>query len=110
MAVPRYDLVVQSVAAGATYTTSFEVLNYNQCAVQVVWSGLDTAVGTVRLKASNDGTNWENLTTFPYTMASATDNHIYNMYSIGYAFMQVVYNAVSNTTGTIAIKTVRKCS
>lgn len=110
MAIPRYDLIVQSLTAGASYTTSFEVLNYNQCAVQLVWSGLDSAVGTFRLKASNDGTNWENLTTFPYTMISASDNHLFNMYQIGYGYMQVAYGAVSNTTGTLALKITRKSS
>lgn len=108
MSNPRYDSVVASSSAATSFTTSFEVLNYNQCAVQIIWTSLNTAVGTVKLQASNDGTNWENLTALPYTMTSANDNHIFNMYEIGYAFMQVNYAAVSNTAGQVTVKTVRK--
>lgn len=108
MATPRYDYVSQSIPASNSYTTSFEVLNYNQCAVQVIWSGLNATNGSVRLLASNDGVNYQNLTTNATTMVSATDNHIFNMYSIGYGEMRVYYSPGSNTTGLINIKTLRK--
>lgn len=108
MANPRYDQVSQFVNAATSYTTSFEVLNYNQCAVQVIWSALDTSTGTVRLQASNDGSNYQNLTTSPITMTAGASNHMFNMYAIGYAFMAVYYDPGSNTAGTLNIKTVRK--
>ena len=108
MAIPRYDIIQRQIPASQSYTTSFEVLNYSTAGVQIAWSGINATNGTVRLRASCDGTNFQDLTQFPVTMVSGTDNHIFNMYLIGYSYMQLSYSPQSITTGTIDVVAVRK--
>lgn len=108
MTAPRYDRLQQDLPATASFTTSFEVLNYSQAAVQVIWTGFNNTNAEIRLRASNDDTYFQNLTAEPVTMVASSSNHVFNVYQISYGFMQVYFNPGSNTSGTLSIKTIRK--
>lgn len=109
MAVPIYEVISTSIAASASFTTNFHVFNYSNAAIQVIWSGLDATNGTVRCRASNKlAGNYQNLTANPVTLTTAAGEHIFNIYDIGYGYIQLYYDNASNTTGSFEVVSVRK--
>lgn len=109
MGVPFYNIVATQISAAASYSTALEVQNYSNAAVQVIWSGVDATNGTIRCKASNRyTTDFQNLSQYPITMVASAGNHMFNIYDIGYSYLQIYYDPGSNTAGTIDLVATRK--
>ncbi len=96
--------------AAVSFTTQLEWTNHDSGAIQVVWSGINANNGTVRLRATVDGSSWCNLTTDPTTLTVSSGNQVFNFTGgdIGFESVQVVYVAASNTVGTITATANRK--
>lgn len=111
MANPIEVVVLNSFTAANSFTTELAVFNYQKGSIQVVYGGMDTETGTINLRASNDPVvrtapssgKWSALNPSVITMVSACDNKFMNFPAIGFSWLQVQYNANSNTTGSIAI-------
>lgn len=96
--------------AAVSFTTQLEWTNHDSGAIQVIWSGLNATNGTVRLRATVDGSSWDNLTTDPKTLTVSSGNQIFNFTGgdIGFENVQIVYAAGSNTVGTVTALANRK--
>lgn len=100
--------IASAMTASASFTTDFTFRNFDNGAVQVVWAGVDTNVGTFRLQCSVNGTDFSNLTTIATTMTTASSSQVFNITDAGYDVIRCVYAAVSNTVGTVDVFINRK--
>lgn len=109
MANPIKQTLAQSITASASFTTFIPVLNYQLGSIQVVYSGMDTDVGVINIRGSNDqnpvaaSKTWSQLNDTAVTLTSACDNKLFDITDIGYEYLQLQYKAVSNTTGQLSI-------
>lgn len=108
-----YHNVVETMTAGTSgsdsFTTAINTLNFDMASVHATWSGCDTAVGTLRLRGSNNGTTYTNLDADPVTMTASAGSALWNLWSVPYHYVQLAYGAVSNTTGSIVATAIKKC-
>lgn len=103
----RWDYIVSGVSAGSDFSANTVVLHHGKYSVQVVWSGIDTNTGSLKIGSSNDYNNYSDLCA-PQTMACGSTSIIFREQECNYASVNVVYDANSNTTGTLDVWVVRK--
>ena len=116
MSIPRFNktgegnLWVNSAPADASFTTGIELLHDSNAAVEVVYTGLDAADATVRLKASNsnDVDRARNLTAAPSTLTTANSSYLFNIEEANYGYLHLVYDSGSNSAGSVYAYVVRK--
>ena len=117
MSLPRTNLTstenqpwVNSVSAAASFVTAAPVLMDGSAAIEIVYSGVDGVDGWLRLQGSNSGdqTKAKDLTLAATTMTTAASSILFNVSQIGYGYIHLVYDAGSNTTGTITARLTRK--
>jgi len=94
---------VDSAPADTSFVTGVPVLMDEVAAVEVVYTGLDKADATVRMKAgnSNDATRARCLTVDPQTMTTANSSILFNISQMGYNYLYLEYDAGSNSAGAI---------
>lgn len=93
--------------ASVSFTTTIDVNNFDNGAIEIVWSSLNAANGTVVLKGSISGSNYDTLSDVR-TMVTASAFQLYGILEAGFEKIQVVYAAASNTAGTIDVYANRK--
>ena len=116
MAIPRANSQaegtpwVNSAPADTTFSVDVPVMIDGMASVEVVYSGLDAADGSIRLKASNsrNSSTARNLTTDAYTLTTANSSIFFNIYGIGYNYLHAMYDPGSNSTGGITLYLARK--
>lgn len=96
--VYRSDYIVDAsmgadVNASAIPTSSSEGLS-----LQAIWTG-GTAAGTIKLQASNNGTDWSDLPGTSQTVAGA-GSFLWNLYSIFFQYVRIKF-VRSAGTGTL---------
>lgn len=67
--------------------------------VQIAWTG--TTDGTVKLQVSNDNSQWDDLTGINTSTGGSAGTDAWNISTIGFAFMKLVYTR-SSGTGTLS--------
>lgn len=104
MALQSNRQIVSAVSAPRSFTTLIpQFINNDNGAIQVIWTNLTHANATFKLKATLDGTNFSDLLSTFVTLVSGSSSALYNFTDAGYATVQAVYDAGSNTTGTIDV-------
>lgn len=101
------QVMASSVSMGATFnSSSAKVSNVVGYSIQSVWSGGGSPVGTLKLQASNDDTNWSDITGATFSV-SADGNNVFNVADCFYNFVRLVYTRTSGT-GTLSASLVSK--
>jgi len=117
MSLPRTNLTssessawVDAADAAVSFVTAVPVMMDGSASVEVVYTGLDAADGWVRLQASNSGdqTRARDLTISAATMTTANSSILFNINEIGYSYLHLVYDAGSNSAGSITARLTRK--
>lgn len=103
MAIPIIKTIAESYSAAASFTTALAYHNWDSGAFQVIWSGVNSDTGTVKLRGSQDKTNWTDLDSDVVTMVVSSGNQLWNLWHVGYQYVQAYYAAGSNTGGSITI-------
>jgi hypothetical protein len=65
--------------------------------IQFIWTGT-APTGTGRVQGSNNGTNWDDISTF--ALSGNSGNELVNLESIGYAYLRAFFT-FSSGTGTL---------
>ena len=101
---------VNSAPADTSFVTGIAVLHEDRAAVEVIYTGLDAADATIRLKASNsnDINRARNLTDDVCTMTTANSSILFNIKEMGFTFLHAEYDAGSNTAGAVTVHLSRK--
>ena len=108
-----YFNVTEKLASGASassaYSHNVPVQNFDNFAVQVVWTGVDTAAGTLKLMGGSVDSTSESafsiLTDDVTTMCASggsvatNDNALFNVTDCAYNYVKVVYTPVLNAAG-----------
>ena len=117
MSLPRANLTssessawISAADAAVSFVTAVPVMMDGSASVEVVYTGLDAADGYIRLQASNSGdqTRARDLTISPSTLTTANSSILFNIEKIGYGYIHMVYDAGSNSTGSITARLTRK--
>lgn len=84
--------IVQDASMGATVTSESIPLNtiISFC-VQIVWSAGSTPMGVTYLEASNDNTNWTQVTDSVLAVSGNTGSNMVNVEKSAYGYVRVVY-------------------
>lgn len=109
MANPYEFTLTTDQDAATSFTAQFATLNHQLGSIHVIYSSMSTETGTIQVRGTNDVTartspstaKWSSLTPTVTTLVSSCDNRLFNIPNIGYSFMQLIYAANSNTSGTI---------
>jgi len=88
--------------AGDTTSDSLEVKEAVSIAVQAIWAGSSPS-GTVSIQASNDGTNFKELSGGSITVSGNTGNDLKNFADCGFAYLRAVYTH-SSGSGTLTVQ------
>lgn len=99
MANTTIEKIVSQATANSAMTAIIAWQNYDNGAIQANFASLSASNGTIRLAASLDGSNWENLTTNASTMAAGASTKIFNVTDAGYGYVRVTWAAGSNGSG-----------
>lgn len=92
------EKIVDSESMGSSITSSIKnVQEAISFAVQVLWSGGGTPVGTLDLQASNDGTNFSSVISSPPAVSGNSGSLIINVEKHAYGYIRVVYTRTSGT-------------
>lgn len=110
MANAQEFTLASSMTASASFTTQFAMLNYPAAGIHVVYGGMSSETGTITVRVSNDpvartapaSAKWSSLVPSVTTLVSSCDNRFFNITAVRGAFIQLIYAANSNTTGSIA--------
>ena len=117
MSLPRMNLTasenvawVSSAQADTSFVTGVPVLMDDRAAIEIVYTGLDAADAWVKLQASNSGdaTRARDLASDVITMTTANSSILFNVYQVGYGYIHLVYDAGSNTKGSVTARLTRK--
>lgn len=84
----------ESTAADVT-SDALDVIAYEGFSVHVSWTG-DTD-GTVYLQASNDGSNWENITGASVATGGAAASELFNVQGVFFKSLRVFYDRTGGT-------------
>lgn len=111
MANPQEFTLCESTTAGASFTTSIAVLNFQLGSIHVIYSGVDTETGVLNVRGSNDprvktapaSAAWSSLNSDAVTMLTSCTNRLFSVGDVSYSWMQLEYQANSNTTGSLSI-------
>jgi len=101
---------VNGVDAATSFVASTAVLMDEAAGVEIIYSGLDAADAYVKLQGGNsaDITRARDLTDFVTTMTTANSSILFNVSKIGFNYMYLVYDAGTNSKGTITAHLSRK--
>lgn len=109
MSMNDFQTMVAGQSASASFTTQINTLHFDMIGVHATWSGADAGtLANMRVKASNNGTSWNNLDLDPVTMVASSGSGMWNLWSCPYHYVQFAYTAATNTTGTIGVDVVKK--
>lgn len=67
-------------------------------AIQAIWTG--TPTGTLKLQISNDMIVWTDYSGSSVSLTGSAGNFLWNLLSMGYNYIQLIYTA-SSSTGTL---------
>lgn len=96
--------VVSAAPAAASFTTDIPVINFDNGAVQVVWSGVNGTASTFRLMGSaNNGVDFSNLTASATTLNTTASSQLFAITDEGYTTIRCVYVAATSTVGSIDV-------
>lgn len=99
MRVFEYQLVTDQ-SMGADFTSdSQQMVNMAMGSIFAMWSG--TPNGSLKLQISNDNENWTDYTDSDYAL-TVPGSVMWNLSSIGYQYLRVVYTRTSGT-GTLNV-------
>lgn len=88
-----------ATSMGATITTTSQIMDtLLSYSIQGVWTG--SPVGDIKIQASNDCTNWDDITGTDQSISSA-GSFLWNVTSLSYHCMRVLYTRVSGTGSLI---------
>lgn len=102
------DTLSDAQSMGADVTSSSKnldgVVGY---AVQFVWSGGGSPVGTFSLEASNDDENYTTISGSSFSVSGNSGNYLANVQFAGYSYVRAKYVRTSGS-GTLTIDIVGK--
>lgn len=104
---PRFvfneNIITTGSMASSITSTSYDVSEVNNVAVQAVWSSGSTPVGTTTLEASLDDTNYTEITDSSLAVSGNSGSNFYNIQDPGYRYLRLKYNRTSGS-GTLNVK------
>lgn len=97
---------VAGAASGVSMATnitgsSYDVSNLSDLAIDSIWTG--TPTGTIKLQASNNGTDWIDVPSMTASPAGAAGNARWALADFADKFVRVVYTAVSGAGSVYSI-------
>ena len=117
MSLPRTNLTssenlawVKSAAADTSFVASAAVLMDEAASVEVIYADLDAADAYVKLQGGNSGdyTRARDLRDYVTTMTTANSSILFNVSDVSFNYIYLVYDAGSNSKGTITAHLSRK--
>ena len=109
MSMNDYKTMAAGQSGSASFTTQIMTLHHDMASVHATWSGaVAGTLANIRVYGSNNNSTWYPLDTDPTTMVASLGSALWNIWSLPYHWLQVAYEAKSNTTGSIDIHTVIK--
>jgi hypothetical protein len=104
MSMNNYVTMAAGQSGSASFTTALNVLHYDMASVHATWSGaVAGTLANIRVYGSNNNATWFPLDTDPTTMVASQGSNLWNIWSLPYHWLQVAYEAKSNTTGSINV-------
>ena len=112
------DKLQSGISAASAYSQNISVQNFDNFGIQVIWSGIDTITGTLKLMGGSVDSTSESqfsiLTDDVTTMVASNnsvatnDNALFNVTDCSYNYVKVVYTPNSNTTGMLDVHITKK--
>lgn len=100
MKVFNYVLLAAGDMSGSITSGSQQLIQEVLCSIQAVWAGTAPA-GTLKLQISNDNSTWVDYTGSSTTV-SGDGNFMWNLISVPFRYVRVVYTRVSGI-GTLVV-------
>lgn len=95
------QIITAGDMSGNLSSLAIDISSLNNCSVQFTWSGT-SPVGTVSVKISNDGVNFDNLSA-PVAVSGNSGTKVIKDSGTGYKFIQAVYTFTSGVGSLTAI-------
>jgi hypothetical protein len=87
----------QSMATNFTLNMPEKLAIVEGFSLQFIWSSGVGLSGNIRVRASNDGVNYTNISGATFNIVNNADNGILNFYSFHYNYFTIEYTATSGT-------------
>ena len=87
-----------TTSLGASFdSASFLVERMSGFALQAIWSDGSSPVGTLKLQASNDDSNWEDITGATFSVSGNSGHSMINVAEVFYTYVRAVYTRSSGS-------------
>jgi hypothetical protein len=95
--------IVSGVSASASFTTDVVWGNHLYGAFQVSWASHNLGNAYAKLQTTVDGTNYQDISGTVQTFTSGSSSIVYRLTDIGEPTVRFVYDAGTNTAGTVSV-------